>query len=66
VTTIYLTQDDYIRVAKGLVQMGATSSSVDYEKLGMELQLVAKKLSMITPDIIISTATAPDGNLILS
>ena len=48
-------------MASALVRMGATSGPVDEAKFGRELEEVILKISAMTPDLIVSSSTTPNG-----
>jgi aarF domain-containing kinase len=52
-------ESDYSQVASALVRMGATSGTVDEVKFGRELEEVIQKITMLTPDVVLSSS--PDG-----
>lgn len=56
-----LIDNDFKRVANALVQMGATSDSVNIDKFASEVESVFKKISQFQPEIIITS----DGALIV-
>ena len=56
-------KSDYTGVASALVRMGATTGPVDEVKFGRELEEVILKISAMTPDLIVSSSTTPNGQI---
>lgn len=53
-------------MASALVRMGATTGPVDDVKFGMELEEVILKISAMTPDIVVSSSSTPNGEMKLT
>eukprot|EP01039_Chlorochromonas_danica_P005280 gene5279-5815_t len=53
-------EEDYEKMAKALVQMGATKSGVDYAKFGRELEEIVKRIGSLEPQVVIRTDVQGD------
>lgn len=56
-------EEDFEGVAKALVSMGATSTTVDTKKFGVELEEVIKQIESLTPELMIETTSSEVGGI---
>lgn len=55
---------DFQGVARALVGMGAAEQTVDVDKFGRELQVVIDRISSLQPELLVSTASTLDGQVV--